>query len=262
MARSIRTARRARKSSAGYDLTRLLVGSEGTLGVITSKSRLGFRASRRRSPAACARSRVEAACNAVIMTIQMGIPVARVELLDALQMKACNAYSGLAYPESPTLFVEFHGTEAGTRRTGRAVRRDRSRAAAAASSTGPRRNRPHPSCGSPPRCLLGHQGSFMPGAKGISDRCLRADLAACRMRRGDPGKTSSNRIDRADPRSRRRWQFPCAAAHDTAVIRPRSSRCRGLRRAAQCAPWRWTAPAPANTASAQGKRPICRSRNG
>ena len=109
----IRTARRARKSSAGYDLTRLFVGSEGTLGVLTSVTLKLQGIPQAVSGGVCPFPSVEAACNAVIMTIQMGIPVARIELLDALQMKACNAYSKLDYPESPALFLEFHGTDAG-----------------------------------------------------------------------------------------------------------------------------------------------------
>lgn len=109
----IRTARRARKSSAGYDLTRLFVGSEGTLGVLTSITLKLQGIPQAVSGGVCPFPSVEAACNAVIMTIQMGIPVARIELLDALQMTACNAYSKLDYPETPALFLEFHGTEAG-----------------------------------------------------------------------------------------------------------------------------------------------------
>jgi D-lactate dehydrogenase (cytochrome) len=107
----IRTARRAKKSSAGYDLTRLFVGSEGTLGAITSITLRLQGIPEKIGGGVCAFPTVEAACNAVIMTIQMGIPVARIELLDEVQMRACNAYSGLSYPERPTLFLEFHGTE-------------------------------------------------------------------------------------------------------------------------------------------------------
>lgn len=107
----IRTARRARKSSAGYDLTRLFVGAEGTLGVITSVTLKLQGIPEKIGGGVCAFPSVEAACNAVIMTIQMGIPVARIELLDDVQIKACNAYSNLSYPEKPTLFLEFHGTE-------------------------------------------------------------------------------------------------------------------------------------------------------
>ena len=111
----IRTARRARKSSAGYDLTRLLVGAEGTLGVLTSVTLRLQGIPAVIAGGICGFPTLKDASNAVIMTIQLGIPVARIELLNALQVKACNAYSGLALPEQPTLFVEFHGNEEGVR---------------------------------------------------------------------------------------------------------------------------------------------------
>ncbi|MGO4564161.1 FAD-binding oxidoreductase [Rhizobium sp. 2YAF20] len=107
----IRTARRARKSSAGYDLTRLFVGAEGTLGVLTSVTLKLQGIPQKIAGGVCAFPSIKAACDAVILTIQMGIPVARIELLDAVQMRACNAYSGLSYEEQPTLFLEFHGTD-------------------------------------------------------------------------------------------------------------------------------------------------------
>jgi len=107
----IRTAHRARKSSAGYDLTRLFVGSEDTLGVITSVTVKLQGIPEKIGGGVCAFADVKSACDAVIMTIQMGIPVARIELLDAMQVRACNAYSNLSLAEKPTLFLEFHGTE-------------------------------------------------------------------------------------------------------------------------------------------------------
>ncbi|NML73204.1 FAD-binding protein [Rhizobium sp. S-51] len=107
----IRTAQRARKSSAGYDLTRLFVGAEGTLGIITSVTLRLQGIPAKIGSGVCAFPSLKAACDAVIMTIQLGIPVARIELLDEMQMKAVNAYSQLSYAEKPTLFVEFHGTE-------------------------------------------------------------------------------------------------------------------------------------------------------
>ncbi|MCA0858403.1 FAD-binding oxidoreductase [Phaeobacter italicus] len=108
-----RTAQRARKSSAGYDMTRLLVGSEGTLGLITELTlRLQGIPEAIRS-ARCAFNSVDDACRAVMMTIQYGIPVARIELLDALSVRAANAYSGLNLPEVPLLLLEFHGSDAG-----------------------------------------------------------------------------------------------------------------------------------------------------
>ena len=106
----VKTGNRAKKSAAGYDLARLLIGSEGTLGIITE---LVLRL--QGIPEAIAGgvvpfATVEAACNATILTIQSGIPVARIELVDSLMVKACNAYSKLDLPETPHLFVEFHGS--------------------------------------------------------------------------------------------------------------------------------------------------------
>src|SRR5438105_5619467 len=109
----LRSARRAKKTSAGYDLTRLLIGSEGTLGIITELTLKLHGIPEAISGGVCPFPSVEAACNATIATIQSGIPVARIELLDALMVKACNAYSKLSLPESPVLFLEFHGSEAG-----------------------------------------------------------------------------------------------------------------------------------------------------
>lgn len=109
----IRTARRAKKTSAGYDLTRLLVGSEGTLGLVTEITlRLQGIPEAVRS-ARCSFPTVDAACDAVMMTIQYGIPVARMELLDELAVRAGNSYSKLSLPETPLLLLEFHGSEGG-----------------------------------------------------------------------------------------------------------------------------------------------------
>jgi D-lactate dehydrogenase (cytochrome) len=106
------TARRAKKTSAGYDLTRLMVGSEGTLGVITQLTLRLSGIPEAISGGICPFPSVEACCNTAIHTIQSGIPVARIELLDALQVRACNLHSKLGLPEKPMLFLEFHGTAA------------------------------------------------------------------------------------------------------------------------------------------------------
>jgi D-lactate dehydrogenase (cytochrome) len=107
------TGTRARKSAAGYDLTRLIVGSEGTLGVITEVTLRLHGIPEAIAAGVCPFPSVEAACRAAILTIQSGIPVARIELLDDLQVKASNAYSKLTLPERPMLFLEFHGSDAG-----------------------------------------------------------------------------------------------------------------------------------------------------
>jgi len=109
----ITTATRAKKTSAGYDLTRLFVGSEGTLGVITALTLKLSGIPEAIASGVCPFPSVEAACNAAIVTIQSGIPVARIELLDELQVKATNLYSKLTLPELPMLFVEFHGSQGG-----------------------------------------------------------------------------------------------------------------------------------------------------
>ena len=110
--RILRTGTRARKSAAGYDLTRLFVGSEGTLGVITEIQLRLQGIPEAMSAAVCSFDSMEGAVNTVIFTIQMGIPVARVELVDEVQIDAINRYSDLDYPVKPALFFEFHGTPA------------------------------------------------------------------------------------------------------------------------------------------------------
>ena len=113
--RIVKTGGRARKSAAGYDLTRLFVGSEGTLGVITEIRLRLYGIPEAVSAAVCSFGSLAGAVDTVIQTIQCGVPVARIELLDEVQMDAFNRYSGLDYPVSPTLFFEFHGSEQGVR---------------------------------------------------------------------------------------------------------------------------------------------------
>ena len=109
----VKTAQRARKSAAGYDLTRLLVGSEGTLGIITELTVRLYGIPERILAAVCPFETLEGACNAVIQSIQLGLGVARMELLDPPQIRAVNTYAKLGLEEKPTLFLEFHGSEVG-----------------------------------------------------------------------------------------------------------------------------------------------------
>jgi D-lactate dehydrogenase (cytochrome) len=111
----VKTAQRARKSAAGYDLTRLMVGAEGTLGLITELTVRLYGIPDRILAAVCPFATLEGACNAVIQSIQVGLGAARMEIVDAVTVRAVNNHAKLALEEKPTLFLEFHGTEAGTR---------------------------------------------------------------------------------------------------------------------------------------------------
>ncbi|MGZ9109208.1 MAG: FAD-binding oxidoreductase [Micavibrio sp.] len=111
----LRLKGRARKSSAGYDLTALLIGSEGTLGIITEVCLRLHGIPETIAGGVCPFPSVRAACDAAIMAIQIGLPVARIELMDEVQIRASNAHSKLTLPETAALFVEFHGSEAGVK---------------------------------------------------------------------------------------------------------------------------------------------------
>ncbi|MFZ4808171.1 MAG: FAD-binding oxidoreductase [Hyphomicrobiaceae bacterium] len=113
----VRTGRRARKSAAGYDLTRLLVGSEGTLGIITELTLRLYGIPEVVLAAVCPFQSLEGACNTVIQAIQLGLGVARMELLDEMQIRSVNVHSKTSFEERPTLFVEFHGTKVSARDT-------------------------------------------------------------------------------------------------------------------------------------------------
>src|SRR5258706_7441793 len=113
--RLMRLGRRARKSSAGYDLVKLFVGSEGTLGIITEITLRLYGIHESMVAATCAFDSLEGAVNTVIQTIQSGIPVARIELMDTETVDTINKYSKLSLPNKNLLLLEFHGTEASTR---------------------------------------------------------------------------------------------------------------------------------------------------
>jgi D-lactate dehydrogenase (cytochrome) len=117
----IRTGTRAKKSSAGYDLTRLLVGSEGTLGVITEVTLKLYPLPEAISAAVCSFQSVADAVRTTIETIQMGVPIARVELIDGNSVRMVNVHSKLSLPEQPMLLMEFHGSPAGVEEQARTV---------------------------------------------------------------------------------------------------------------------------------------------
>jgi D-lactate dehydrogenase (cytochrome) len=119
--RIVKTSRRSRKSAAGYDITRLFVGAEGTLGIITEVTVRLYAVPEAMSAATCSFADVSGAVDTVIQTLQAGIPIARCEALCGLTMKALNAYSKTGYREQPTLFLEFHGTQAGVEEQARLV---------------------------------------------------------------------------------------------------------------------------------------------
>ena len=126
--RIIRTGRRARKSAAGYDLTRLFVGAEGTLGVITEVTLRLHPVPEAISAAVCPFGSFEGAVDTAIAISQAGIPVARIELLDEVMIRGVNAHAGLGTIEQPTLFLEFHGTAGRGHRAGeigRGIARER-----------------------------------------------------------------------------------------------------------------------------------------
>ena len=246
----IRTGSRARKSSAGYDLTHLFLGSEGTLGVITE---LVVRVHGLPEHAAAARVSfpdVRAAADTAIAIVQSGIPIARCELLDGPQMDAVNRFSSLDEPAVPTLFLEFHGSEAGVQEQvahvealARRVRRRRvpldgqGRGALAALEGAARRLLL--AARLPARLPLAHDRRLRPGV--TAGRLHRGDV---RRHRGQPS------LPGADRRPRRGRQLPLRSAADARTT-PRSGGSRpssppGSWRAR----WRWAAPAPASTASA------------
>ena len=187
----LRTASRAKKSSAGYDLTRLIVGSEGTLALIVEVTLKLAGIPEAISGGHCPFPDVRSACVTTIETIQSGIPVARIELLDKLQVQACNAYSKLGLPETPMLFLEFHGSPDGRRGAVAAIRRDRGGQRRRPVRLDHQRRGAHAAVAGAPRRLLGEPGT-------ASGRRRRSPpTSACRSR-GWP--IASRRRRRTSPR--------------------------------------------------------------
>ena len=172
----MRTASRAKKSSAGYDLTRLFVGSEGTLGIITEITLRLAGIPEAIAGGHCPFASVRAACDATIETIQSGMPVARIELLDALQVKACNAYSKLDSAGNADAVRRVSRQRSERRRAGAALRRDRRRPRRRPVRLGEQARGAHQAVAGAPRRLLGRDCACGP-ARGRSP-----PTSACRFR--------------------------------------------------------------------------------
>ena len=179
--RIIKTARRAKKSAAGYDLTRLFVGSEGTLGIITEITVRLYAVQEAMSAAVCAFDSVEGCTRTVIQTIQAGVPVARCEIVDATAIGCINRYNKTDYRVAPTLFFEFHGTRGKRSRAGRSGAGHRQGQRRPGFPVGDQGRGPHQTVGGAPRFLLCRPAAsaWLPGD---FNRCVRADFAPGRVR--------------------------------------------------------------------------------
>jgi FAD/FMN-containing dehydrogenase len=197
----VKTGGRARKSSAGYDLTRLFVGSEGTLGIITELTLRLSAIPQSIVAAVCPFETIERACNASIAVIQQGLGVARIELLDGVQINAVNAHSKLARGV-PTLFVEAHGAPASTRAGGRLEKmRDCQRRLRVGRAPEERRRRLAGAAGFGRSYPLARQSR-------ARDRRRRADLAAFRLHHANGSRHPPHRAHCPHRRPRRRRQLP------------------------------------------------------
>ncbi len=205
--RVIKTGGRARKSSAGYDLTRLIVGSEGTLGVITELTLRLQGIPEAMSAAIASFPDIGSACEATIAAMQTGIPMARIELLDTQCVEAINNYSKTEFPAFAAAAAGISREQGFRCRTGRELRRNREGLRRHRLRVGCKARGEEPAVEGTARCLLGIAGSSARQAVAV-DRCLRADLAAGRMRDGDRARHRRSRALRSDTGACRRWKFP------------------------------------------------------
>ncbi len=202
----LRTGTRARKSSAGYDLTRLFIGSEGTLGVITEVTLRLYPVPEAISAAICSFPSIEAAVRTTIQTIQLGVPIARVELIDVNTVRMVNAYAKLALREEPMLLMEFHGSPAGVQEQARTVQEIASEFGGKAFEWPPRR-RSAPACGRHVTTPISRRSSRA-GLPRDLHRHLRADFAPGRLPARFRGRGRRQRHPLFPGRPRGRRQLP------------------------------------------------------
>ena len=192
----VKTAQRARKSAAGYDLTRLMVGSEGTLGVITEVTVRLYGIPETILSAVCPFATLEGACNAVIQSIQLGLGVARMEVLDAPPSTPSTPTPSSAWRRSRRCSSSSTAPMLGARDQVEAFKPIAEGRGRDPLRLGREGGGPPPAVEGAPRCLLGHQ-EHVAGQGRVRHRCLRADLAARRMRGGDAG---GHQVPRASSR--------------------------------------------------------------
>ena len=209
--RVIRTGGRSRKSSAGYDLTRLFVGSEGTLGIITELTVRLHPLPEAVSSATCAFPDVASAVRTVIQTIQLGVPVARIELLDALTVQAVNRYSKTTLRETPMLFFEFHGSPTGVEEQARTVQ-DIARDNGGQDFEWATRPEDRSRLWQARHDVLFASLNLLPGCRGIStDVCV--PISRLRSHRRRPARHRPKRPHRPHRRPRGRRQLPRRDPH-------------------------------------------------
>ena len=228
----ITTGTRSKKSSAGYDLTHLFVGAEGTLGIITELTIKLRGIPETIAAAACSFDSVRGACQATILAIQTGIPVARIELLNAEQVRACNSYSKLSLPETPLLLLEFHGSENEVAEQSKNFR-EIAQECGGGDFTWTTRPEDRTKLWQARHDAYWAVKALRPGRGRGGDRRLRADLAARRLRHRDRGRSQAAKTAIADRRPCRRRQFPLLAA-----VRRRRRRGNGARRGLHASPGR------------------------
>ena len=228
----ITTGTRAKKSAAGYDLTHLFVGAEGTLGIISELTIKLRGIPETIAAAACSFETVRGACQATILAIQTGIPLARIELLNAEQVRACNSYSKLTLPETPLLLLEFHGSEVEVAEQSRNFS-EIAKECGGGDFTWTTKPEDRTKLWQARHDAYWSVKALRPGAGVVAtDVCVPISTAG-RLRHRDRGRSEAARPAVADRRPCRRRQFPLLAG-----LRRRQCRGNGARRGLHASPGR------------------------